>query len=273
MSIFHYTDLHGLLGIVSNNELWATNINFLNDSEESVHGCKCFRNTISQASEEIIPENQKPALLKAIDNYERGKASRYDSVEKHVYSISFCKGEDKLSQWRGYGNKQGVCIEFDKDELIKFVQNEFLTCVAKDVVYTSEKNTVEMSKGLVDFFNSNEIDLVKIRDSFILIASTYNHLAKIIPFFKNDSFTEEDEFRLVFTPWMNLPEVHFRVNENGLIPYIILKGTGKENLPIKSITIGPTKDYSFVEAGVKMLLMNKGYDKVAINPSKVPYRG
>lgn len=213
MSIFHYTDLNGLLGIISKDELWATNINFLNDSEESVHGCRCFRNTIKQIDPKIIPDDKKPTILKAIDTYERGKTAFYNSPEKHVYSISFCKEADKLSQWRGYGSKQGVCIEFNKDELEIFVQNTFLTCIANDVVYTSENNTVEMSRELRALFSSKGINLLEVCDHFLVMASIYGHLAKIIPFFKNDGFSEEDEYRLVFTPWMNSPEVHFRVNE------------------------------------------------------------
>ncbi|MFP2504494.1 DUF2971 domain-containing protein [Buttiauxella gaviniae] len=273
MSIHHYTDLNGLIGIITNHSLWATNIYFLNDKEESNHGCKCFRNTVKQISSDIIPDNKKPTILKAIDNYERAKNASHNSPEKHVYSISFCKEPDKLSQWRGYGNKQGVCIEFDKEKLIDFVQNTYYTCIANDVVYTSEDNTVEMSKELRELFISSDINVMEENDHFVMMASTYNRLARIIPFFKNDGFSEEDEYRFVFTPWMYLPEVHFRVNENGLIPYIILSNADKKLLPIKSITIGPTKDYGFVESGVRMLLVEKGYNKVKINSSTIPYRG
>ncbi|WP_338390799.1 DUF2971 domain-containing protein, partial [Citrobacter braakii] len=36
----------------------------------------------------------------------------------HVYNLSFCLEPDLLSQWRGYGSSQGVCLEFDDEELL-----------------------------------------------------------------------------------------------------------------------------------------------------------
>jgi len=36
--LFHYTDLNGLQGILSNADLWLTDSRYLNDSEEMRHG-------------------------------------------------------------------------------------------------------------------------------------------------------------------------------------------------------------------------------------------
>ena len=33
--LYHYTDAHGLYGIAQTKELWATNVSYLNDSQES----------------------------------------------------------------------------------------------------------------------------------------------------------------------------------------------------------------------------------------------
>jgi hypothetical protein len=40
--LYHYTDLNGLLGIIQDNSLWLSGINYLNDSDE-------FRNGVSTA--------------------------------------------------------------------------------------------------------------------------------------------------------------------------------------------------------------------------------
>lgn len=53
MAIYHYTDLNGLKGIIESEALWATNINFLNDKNEYIHGFECFRNTIEYLDDEI----------------------------------------------------------------------------------------------------------------------------------------------------------------------------------------------------------------------------
>ncbi|MGA4525944.1 DUF2971 domain-containing protein [Enterobacter ludwigii] len=274
MGLFHYTDLHGLKGIVSQSELWATNIFFLNDKEESHHGCRCFKNTVSQLGSDVIPENRKRTLLKSISDYEQSRMKGNFSPERHVYSISFSKkkNKDKLSQWRGYGNKQGVCIEFDQDKLTDFLNQTEMNCLADEVIYTTEKDTVAMSKKLKDFFIAQELNLLESNDHYTIMALSYHYLSQMIPFFKNDAFSEEDEFRYVFTPRHVLPKVEFRVNDNGLIPYIVLGGKDGAKLPILSVVIGPVKDYEFVREGVRMLLDANGYEHVEITPSVVPYR-
>jgi len=273
VGIYHYTDLSGLSGMVSKSELWATNIFFLNDKEESHHGCRCFKNTVSQMGADFISESKKITLLKSIDAYQKSRGKNNNSPERHIYSISFSKDMDKLSQWRGYGNKQGVCIEFDKDKLTDFVDLPELNCVANDVIYSSESDTVQMSKTLKDFFVSSELNLLELSDPYTTMALTYHYLSRMIPFFKNHGFSEENEFRFIFSPRLWLSDVHFRVNDNGLIPYIILKRGEQVKLPITSVIIGPVKDYGFVHEGIRMLLDRWGYEEVKIYPSKIPYRG
>lgn len=64
---------------------------FLNDKEESNHGCECFRNTIKIVDDNIIPKDKKTILLKSLDMYEKGELQKEKGIDKHVYSISFCK--------------------------------------------------------------------------------------------------------------------------------------------------------------------------------------
>ncbi|HFM4801084.1 TPA: hypothetical protein ACG7OB_002564, partial [Escherichia coli] len=123
------------------------------------------------------------------------------------------------------------------------------------------------------FFSCNGINIKEMNDHFVTMVSTYQFISKYIPFFKHPSFIEENEFRLVFTPWMQMPDVHFRINNNGIIPYIIIDNKDNRKLPIKSITIGPTNDYDFIEAGIKMFLDSRGFSSVEIKSSSIPFRG
>lgn len=70
-----------------------------------------------------------------------------------------------------------------------------------------------------------------------------------------------------------MPDVKFRINNNGIIPYIIIDNKDNRKLPIKSITIGPTSDYDFIEAGIKMFLDSRGFGSVKIKSSSIPFRG
>ncbi|EKP6447413.1 hypothetical protein PX975_004589, partial [Escherichia coli] len=134
-------------------------------------------------------------------------------------------------------------------------------------------DVTKMSKELGAFFSCNGINIKEKNDHFVTMASTYQFISKYIPFFKHPSFIEENEFRLVFTPRILIPDVQFRINNNGVIPYIIIGNKDHRKLPIKSITIGPTNDYDFIEAGIKMFLDSKGFSSVEIKSSSIPFRG
>ncbi|HCR1838985.1 DUF2971 domain-containing protein [Enterobacter kobei] len=272
MSIYHYTDLHGLKGIVEGNALWATNINFLNDKNEYIHGFKCFRNTIEYLDEEINGVPVKQLLKQAIENHMDIHENPDNFKSKHVYSISFCREFDQLSQWRGYGNSQGVCLEFDEGELVKGLDSDGLTFLHNDVIYTSETSTVEVNYKIKNLFESIAQSAPDVFDSFINFIRLNSLISSNIPFFKNIGFSEEKEFRLVFSPLLKFPHIKFRVGAYGLIPYLEMKMRGGDKIPIKRIIIGPSKDRELLKNGVYMFLENNNYSGIPIDFSSVPYR-
>lgn len=273
MNLFHYTDLNGLKGIIENNSLWATNLYFLNDRNEAVHGFLCFENTIQYLDEKIISAGKKKILQDALDICKSNGGHGGGTKGTHIYSISFCMDSDKLSQWRGYGAHQGVCIEFDKEKLIDGLDVSDMTFFHNEVNYTNESSTVKMNESINNFFSELNLRPETIDDDFSWFVSSYGLINKVTPFFKNDGFSEENEYRFVFLPGCKIPNVLFRVNNNGLVPYINVEMKKRVKLPIKRVIIGPAKDFQFVFNGVEMLLDKHGYKEVLIENSKVSYRG
>ena len=49
--VYHYTDLNALNGIVASQDLWLTNLQFSNDSEEIEHGRTVVENAIARRLE------------------------------------------------------------------------------------------------------------------------------------------------------------------------------------------------------------------------------
>ena len=45
-AVYHYTDLNGLQGIVTNHDLWLTHSRYSNDDEELTHGFRIAREMI-----------------------------------------------------------------------------------------------------------------------------------------------------------------------------------------------------------------------------------
>ena len=105
-SLYHYTDLQGLLGIVSDQDLRLTHSLYLNDAEEMIHGYRAADEVIVNAkSEKKDPTwgsylDQLAALLKK-------------PLPQGVYICCFCQKDNLLSQWRSYGaNGTGVSLSF-----------------------------------------------------------------------------------------------------------------------------------------------------------------
>ncbi|HEI8721956.1 TPA: DUF2971 domain-containing protein [Serratia marcescens] len=268
MNIYHYTDLNGFKGIIESDSLWATNFHFMNDSQELKHGVDCVKGCLDYISSEFDVDFIN-GVRTAIEHYENSRAN-------YVYNLSFCKKPDLLSQWRAYGKNQGVCLEFDSNELSECIDQSDLSYIDGDVIYTKPNATPEAKEKIIKFFQQNEPVNQSNNESILrqLNISNFVHIA--IPYFKNDSFKEEDEYRVVIYPDEKFCGVKFRVNDKGLVPYIELKARKMDfyqiKLPIKKVIIGPCDNYDYLKRGVRLLLDNNGYKKTDINFSSIPFR-
>ncbi|EOL9140488.1 DUF2971 domain-containing protein [Enterobacter hormaechei] len=265
MSIFHYTDLNGFKGIVENNTLWATNIYHLNDSREYHHGVKCVLNALDYLENDYIDPSMKGTLESMMDHFMRNQGA-------YIFSTSFCLISDQLSQWRGYGNKQGVCIEFDENELHGVFKHLNYQIQRGDVFYTKEGSTLEARNEINAFLSLNYFSQQFDKDRFKRDVYLHNIMRGLIPFFKHDGFEEEKEYRFIYTPISEIPDVHFRISGDRLIPYIkptVLEGL---KLPIKKVIIGPSKSPEDIVSGVRFFLSYFGYGNVEIVLSQIPYR-
>jgi hypothetical protein len=66
--LFHYTDLAGLLGIVTNNDLWLTHSLYSNDAEELRHGRSVAREVLKKEIELAQVDPEKLGYLKMVDD-------------------------------------------------------------------------------------------------------------------------------------------------------------------------------------------------------------
>ncbi|MCU6676699.1 MULTISPECIES: DUF2971 domain-containing protein [Leclercia] len=188
----------------------------------------------------------------------------------HAYNLSFCLEPDLLSQWRGYGSSQGVCLEFDDDELADSLELMHYQVFKNRVIYTKENSTVEARNEILAFFNAPEVQAAISQDAIYELGYAAKLAHSLPPFFKNDGFKEEQEFRMVILPDRPFEGVNFRVNDNGLVPYLIVKS--KDKLPLKSIRIGPRSNRSMMMEGIAFLLQSKGYNSTRISFTETPFR-
>src|SRR4051812_3334035 len=104
-TLFHYTNLEGLLGILESNDVRLTNTRFCNDDAEMTHGLDLTRKVIATEREKADPKR-----IEYLDELGR----HFDGAVDPVYISCFCEDKDKLSQWRGYAeNGAGVTLEIE----------------------------------------------------------------------------------------------------------------------------------------------------------------
>jgi hypothetical protein len=287
-NLYHYTSLQGLLGILDKKSLWASDINFLNDSQEFIHGLQFAKKCI-QAN---IPEG-------FLGKFGEKILSRVGNLKaQDIFVTCFSNMPDLLSQWRGYTPASGgVCLGFSSDAIEAFCASHnfaFEMCT----YYASEHD--QIMKNLVEIFLEGRLgcreSIYKYRnmtpdqrkqasdeyDDYMSspenIAWGDNHLEWLCdeilnyaPLFKDNSFYEEHEWRLIAK---NPLEVDFRTNANSsyLIPYfkaeILAKGNSEA---LREIIIGPNPNQNRCQLSVSKLLAKHGLHHVTVRPSSIPY--
>ena len=259
-SLAHYTNLAGLHGIFESGQLWASNIAFLNDREELLHGVKCARRALSTILNDRKLHQWRDAIREVVKQIENGRLP-------NTYAACFCEKTDLLSQWRGYGgNEQGVCLVFNPLglESLKGGKRSFLAPVQYGLV----EGKITLRKDLSARLLAIGEDDFTVMDEDEKRKTVYNVLSELIPRFKHKGFEGELEWRLVVQHETLRSTVNFRPNRNVLVPYIKL---GNDPLPLKYVRIGPGADLDLTERSIAVFLKAKGYE-VPVRRSRVPFR-
>lgn len=263
--LYHYTSQKGLIGILENQNVWMTNILYLNDSSEFTHTIDLVKSELRKRKEDLEKRG-----LPLIPN-EKNLFDRYNTVERvldiflsemvtesYVFSLS-TKGND-LNQWRGYCPKEGgFSVQFDTMKLSSIIDNlgKSKKYVIKKCIY-DERKKIELVKSLVDKIGDDK-------------KTFYTELVDISSYIKHESFQDEQEYRIIYHKEPD--EKKYRVGNSMIIPYIeriLLDDDDK--LPISKIIVGPTPHPELSKYSVESLLKSKGYDNIEVEKSNIPYR-
>jgi len=122
--LYHYTTPQGLLGILGQHTLRATNVRYFNDPNELNYAAELVANVCEGLRSEYP---KKSIEQKFLVDFPHHFASLVDE-KNDIYVVSFCENGDLLSQWRGYAsNGSGFAIGFDTQALKELkVRNDLL---------------------------------------------------------------------------------------------------------------------------------------------------
>lgn len=271
----HYTSQRGLLGIVSNEALWATNIKFLNDEHEFQHALDLIR--------EIIPTSKITAGMKehgAHKGFMEKLLARLEQLDNYttesIFTLSFSSEIDLLSQWRGYcSDNKGYCLVYDVDGVFEKAKAKYKDAHLVDCVYKRDEKETKLRNLLNDYWSKyytagegeSQKDVVEeLAKEVMLLASYYKH----------SSFSEEKERRIVVNLDFSLnSSLKFREGAFALVPYIELDAPRDH---LKKICIGPTGNKRLSKRSVEMFLEKTyGYSPSVFGDldvvySETPYR-
>ena len=272
-SLYHYTNLEGLKGILENHDLWLTHARYSNDEREITLG-------LNIAAGAVTSLQQQPATAASRAYLAQLKALLDPNQSADVYICCFCDEGDRLSQWRAYGGDgNGVTLEINPREFAPFTgyrptgvlslwkvhydRNKQLALMRDAVEWTFQRygkrmtpvEAAQVARRIIDFF---------------------------VPTFKDDGFAEEQEWRLIFSPMAGAATPRFRVARNMMGRYFSLKelvaaskspGGKGWRLPIRSVRIGPSRHKELNALSAEALLVSAGYEGVIVERSPIAYRG
>ena len=109
--LYHYSTSNGVLGIVSEKKLWASNLLFMNDSSEIENGTRIFDGAIRNAERAgLLDDDGEPFSDWGINGPEF-------NISFGIFGVCFSELGDDLSQWRAYGQAGGYSLGFSGLEL------------------------------------------------------------------------------------------------------------------------------------------------------------
>lgn len=275
-TVFHYTNAHGLIGIVESCKVWASDHRFLNDEQESVYGRKELIERISGMENPVSNPGHwahhlgEPAI-ETFDSYVNMALAEFQEARSPVYVTCFCESGDLLGQWRAYG-REGYAIEFRTTCLSEALQNVTTYPPATGfgkVAYGIDQSDEIVNEAIskVASFNLNHPGI----RSHYAAMSMESTLARI----KHPSFVDEHEWRLVIglerfsvdSPQLD-ERIKFRASSVGVVPYIEVP-LSKD--AIVSVNVSPGPRAYVRQAGIERLLSSYGIG-VPITTSDVPLR-
>ena len=264
-TLFHYTTFEGLKGILEENCFRATDAYTTNDSQEIVHGIDLINHYLEKNGEnEVIKEKVRGFIDYLIGKERSDKLVRgifltcfssYDAADVDKDSYHFKSG--LLSQWRGYGLKQGYALKFDSDLLLKNFKSESREDKKDEAVYTSgdvtycnmedfldkedNKNSFDEMDESIKKFKTNQSGFIGSREEQELFES----ILKICFHNKHKGFCEEREYRVVKATWENKEsikkyDVFFYEGCGGLVRSYVKILEGKPRMALKEIIVGPS---------------------------------
>ena len=274
-TLWHYTDLAGLHGIITSGALRFGDSRFLNDRTERAYGLGVLKDALTHYAGQYDLQD----LLRQTENILPVAARLI-----HLYLCSLSETCESVSQWQRHGAEgRGYCIGLDVSSFPKAVIDEWNIKLHR-MVYDAEEQRKIVQEHLARIAQAWDHDTKmtsRDRDDWIAIYASMCavQLEKLILLFKNPQLADEREWRLIVEVKQggidaSLRPVAFSVGRDYVRPHIdVVLGTAVAGrgprLPIRSVVCGPGLDQDMAADSIEYFLRRQGYADIRIEKSEL----
>jgi hypothetical protein len=280
MTIWHYTNGGGFLGMIESGAIRATQVAAVNDSSETVYATRLYRHAITELLAQNAGNELAERFLHGVLDETRESEDMPGHADSKFFVACFTDLEDNIQQWLNYGGEHGengYAIGFrarglNVDGNSAVVRVNYDNDLHLQIAEEAARLTLDYYlKGLV---GERVNDPQKWAKEFF--EAWDQVIYRLSPIAKDAGFAHEREYRMVHElQSYDMPFVRYQQKSTLLGRYIDLKPNGWEGLrvprlPIKSVMIGPGRHKGITKKSVESLLQQMGYTNVEVALSQRP---
>ena len=270
-TLYHYTNLQGLQGIVDSGVLRASDVRYMNDSTELRHTLELMQQHISRR---LQAGTAHPALLNALQEW----LSHRVVGGPMLFAASFRANGNLLGQWRGYSSLgKGVSLGFSPDWLRERADAQDFQIARCIYAPNHQQMLVEEIVDAVEDDAQRDLEAHGRLDADGIFERLESRLLRIAAVLKHPAFEEEQEWRLV-SPVMddcqNVP-VCFREGVSMLIPWYPFHLGSRDSGPmqLEHVFLGPTPNTDLSMNSLTLYLRKRGVEPHrGVEYCRIPYR-
>lgn len=302
--VFHYCSIETFFAIITNKTLRLSDVVKSNDNLEVMWMKKVLLDMVEKETMSYEYFGERIRKIITIDLYKAKLREKIESfferkeVKSKFFAICFSgsESEDRLSQWRGYGDDgKGVAIGFSRDVLEKTKKKFAMNTDKSKIEFRKVEYEIEKQKEIIRQFWNEQIDIanktlseIEVDFELWILQCFYNLYLEAI-FMKSSFFEEENESRIVFEIENGKKDVHeenkkkkellnkiqikegeVAIRNGNIVAYYDLDISKLLDRFIRKIILGPKCKVEIED--VKMLLEKYGYENVEVVWSKGSYR-
>lgn len=261
-TLYHYCSVNTFFNIFENRSIWLSDVEKSNDTLELSYMKKEYAKYAQTAIYAFVDYHKQNSI-----DYEPRRLYALQQVMTDASQLAitkvwtFCLSEkgDLLSQWRGYADDgYGVSVGFKTKKLYEIINTLSKSTLKKgqllflDKIEYSEKH---MKEKIEEIFNINECAKCQtVKDLQQQFVNVISKIETMTPCYKNSSFKEEKEWRIILESLIGETCSYTNLNES-----IDIAKIGKFSYCVSNQNLVSHFELEFVD-------LKKAIDKIILGP-------